>query len=253
MFNLVDLTGKKIIVAGASQGIGRDTAIMLSKLGAQVIALARNEEKLKETVGMLEGIGHSYKYIDLADLNSIETCVKSIVEQNGAIDGLAYCAGIAIDYPLNVMKPETFQTVIQTNLCGFVEMVRSVTKKKRFNEGMRIVAISSVASLCGSKGHIAYSASKAGMDGAIRCMAVELASKGICINSVAPANIMTPMIAGWVQEHSGTDMFNKIMSKQYLGMGNTDDVAALISFLLSPAARFITGVCIPVDGGYTTN
>lgn len=252
MFNLVDLTGKKIIVAGASQGIGRDTAIMLSKLGAQVIALARNEEKLKETVGMLEGDGHSYKYLDLADLDSIETCVKSIVEQNGPMDGLVYCAGITSDMGLSVMKPEKFQYVVQTNLCGFVEMVRNVAKRKRYNPGMRIVAISSVASLCGSKGHIAYSASKAGMDGAIRCMAVELASKGICINSVAPSNIMTAMVEGWQEEHKGTDMYNVIMSRQYLGMGKTDDVAAAIAFLLSPVSKLITGICLPVDGGYTT-
>lgn len=252
MLNLTDLTGKNIIVAGASSGIGRDTAVMLSRLGAKVILIARSEERLKETLNMLDGEGHSYYCLDLADLAKIEECVKNIVRNQGMLDGLVYSAGFSIDLPLNIFKPDKIQSILQTNLCAFIEMVRCVTKKKHYNPGMRIVGISSVAAIAGNKGHIGYSASKAGMNGAVRCMAVELASKGICINTIAPANIKTPMISEWIETMKDTDTYKQIMGRQYLGFGETNDIAAAVAFLISPSARFITGICLPVDGGYTT-
>ena len=252
MFNLIDLTGRKIIVTGASSGIGRDTAVMLSRLGAKLVLLARNEKGLQETLSMCEGVEHHYHLMDVSDLNNIENVINKVVEENGAMDGLVYCAGMTIDLPLASLKPEKIQTVLQTNLGGFIEVVRCITKRKNFNSGMRIVAISSVAATIGSKGHIAYAASKAGMNAAVRCMAIELAKKGICINTIAPANIDTPMISNWIKEYVGTDMYNQIMSRQYLGMGETKDVGAAAAFLVSPVAKFITGANFPVDGGYTS-
>lgn len=254
MLRLIDLSNKKIIVTGASQGIGRDTAIMLSKLGAKIIVVARNEEKLKETISMMDGDGHKYCCLDLSDVISIEECVKSIVKENGAMDGLVYCAGITDDRPLNLLKPDVVANLFNINLQGFIEIVRCLTKKKNFNVGMRIVCVSSVSALIASKAHMAYSASKAGMNGAVRCMALELAPKGIAVNSVAPGLIMTEMVEKFLDNNGGIDgEFAKAnLVRQYLGMGKTDDVAATISFLMSPAARFITGVCVPIDGGLTS-
>lgn len=253
MFNLVDLTGKKIVLTGASQGIGRDTAIMLSKLGAQMILIARSEEKLKETISCLEGVGHSYYLLDIAQLDDIENCVKKIVEDNGAVDGLVYCAGVTNDRPLNLFKPEIVEGVLSINLIGFIEFVRCLTKKNRYNTGMRIIGISSTAGLRGSKAHLAYSASKAGMNGAMRCMAVELAAKGITANTIAPGMIDTDMYKKFLNDNGYESQANiGLLARQYLGIGKTDDVAAVIAFLLAPVSRFITGVCIPVDGGLTS-
>lgn len=255
MFNLVDLTGKKIIVAGASQGIGKDTAIMLSRLGAKIIALARNEEKLKETVSMLVGDGHSWYCLDLSDLNSIESSVKGIVDKDGAIDGLVYCSGVTDDRPLQFLKPNIVSSILDVNMNGFIEIVRCLTKRKRFNPGMRIVGVSSTAGLRGSKAHLAYAASKAGMNGAMRCMAIELADKGIGVNTVAPGMIATDMYEKFLEsnggENSGANL--GLLARQYLGVGKTENVAAAIAFLLCPAASFITGVCLPVDGGFISN
>lgn len=255
MFNLVDLTDKRIIVAGASQGIGRDTAIMLSRLGAKVIAVARNEEKLKETVSMLEGDGHSWRSLDLADLSSIETCVKSIVDEYGALDGLVYCSGVTDDRPLQFLKPDIVNSILDVNMNGFIEMVRCLTKRKRFNPGMRIVGVSSTAGLRGSKAHLAYAASKAGMNGAMRCMAIELADKGIGVNTVAPGMIATAMYDKFIESNGGVNSGANLglLARQYMGIGKTEDVASAIAFLLSPAASFITGVCLPVDGGFVSN
>jgi len=253
VFNLVDLTGKKIIVTGASQGIGRDTAILLSKLGAKVILVARSQLKLQETISLCEGDGHTFYSLDLGNLDAIEDCVKNIINENGRVDGMVYCAGITNDRPLNLFKPEVVEEVMRVNLLGFIEITRCITKKNRYNSGMRIVGVSSTAGLRGSRAHLAYSASKAGMNGAMRCMSVELATKGIVVNTVAPGMIATDMYKVFLEGNGGENSPANIglLSRQYLGIGETNDVAAAIAFLLSPASKLITGVCLPVDGGLT--
>ena len=255
MFNLVDLTGKKIVLTGASQGIGRDTAVMLSKLGAKMMLIARNEAKLQETISMLEGEGHKYYLLDINELEKIEACVKKIVDDVGAVDGLVYAAGINNDRPLQLFKPGVVSNVLNVNLCGFIEIIRCLTKKKNFNPGMRIVGISSTSAIKGTKAHVAYSASKAGMDGAVRCLARELSEKGICVNTVAPGMIRTDMYYKYLEGNGGIEGNSNrgLLSRQYLGIGESQDVAAAIAFLLSESSRFITGICLPVDGGLTTN
>ena len=254
MFNLIDLTDKKIIIAGASQGIGRDTAVMLSRLGAKLVLLARNEKGLQETLSMCGGEGHSYYLLDINNIDNIEHCVKEIISCNGAVDGLVYCSGITNDRPLNLFKPAVVEDVFRVNLVGFIEMVRCLTKKNRYNSGMRIVGISSTAGLKGTRAHLAYSASKAGMNGAMRCMAVELAAKGIAANTVAPGMIATDMYNKFLEESGGENSAANLglLARQYLGIGETKDVASAIAFLISPAAKFITGICLPVDGGLTS-
>lgn len=254
MFNLVDLTGKKIVVTGASQGIGKDTAIMLSKLGAQLVLIARNEKNLKLTLAKLQGTGHKYYLLDINDLDKIETCVKNIINDIGPVDGLVYAAGIGLSRPIQLFKTNVVSDVMNVNFNGFLEFIRCLTKKKNFNDGMRIVGISSIAAFSGDKAHTVYSASKAAMNGAVRCLAKELADKNICINTVAPAMICTEMYEQYLLQYgSDSNSNSKLLERQYLGIGKTDDVAAAIAFLMSSAARFITGICLPVDGGYTSN
>lgn len=254
MERLVDLSGKRIVVMGASSGIGKRTAVMLSDLGAELVLVARREDKLKETLELCAGEGHRIYPADVSDLGAIERLFKTICTEQGKLDGLVFSVGMTGSMPLSMLKPEKLQTLFTVNFFSFIESVRQATKKGRFNEGMRIVAVSSVSSKCGDKAHTAYAASKAAMDGAIRCLANELADRGIGINSVAPSMTATEMYYSDYLAKNGADSEanKKILQRQYLGVAETADVAGAIAFLLSPASRFITGITLPVDGGYTT-
>lgn len=246
----MEFRGKKIIVAGASSGIGQKTAIRLSELGAKTILIARREELLAETMEMLSGEEHTYYSADLSVTGDIEELVKLIVSEQGKIDGLVYCAGISKGRPLMQCRPETVGEVFNTNFFGFLETVRQVCRKGRFNEGMRIVGISSIASMRGSKSQTMYSASKAAMDGAVRCIAKEVADKGICINTVAPGMTRTKMWDSFLERYGEeSNSVRDMMHDQYLGLIETDDVADAIVFLLSQRARMITGTTLPLGGG----
>lgn len=253
MKSLVDLSDKRILVVGASSGIGRQTAISLSQVGAKLSLVARNEERLQSTIEALEGGDHDYFTADVSELNGIEGLIKRIVAKNGRLDGLVFSVGIGMSMPLSMFKPEKLQSLFTVNFFSFIEMVRQVTKRTMYNEGMRIVGVSSIASLKGDKTHLGYSATKAAMDAAVRCIAKEVADKGICINTVAPGMTATEMYEKYSDRvGSDSDSFKELMSRQYLGVGQPTDIANAIVFLMSPAARFITGITMPVDGGLTT-
>lgn len=251
MKNLIDFTGKHMLVIGASSGIGQAAAVTLSKLGAHVDVMARNMEGLQETLSLMEGNRHACYQLNVTDFDSISEVIRKAVAEHGAYDGLVYSVGVALNTPLAQITPVKMQWVFNTNVFGFVETVRQISKKGRFNPGMRIVGVSSVASIRGDISQTAYSASKAAMDGAIRSMAGELARKEICINTVAPSMINTRMYQDYLRDYGTEGLRTELMIKRQLrGIGEPQDVANAIAFLLSPAARMITATCMPVDGGY---
>lgn len=244
MRNLIDLTGKTILVTGASSGIGRQTAITLSEVGAKVILTARREEQLKETMEMLSGSGHTYYPYDICNLDGMEEFLKGIVEQNGHMQGLVFSAGIVDVRPCRLTTPEVMQRMMMTNFFSFFELVRQFTKKKYSDEGTKIVAISSIASTRPGKGQGAYAASKAAIDASILVLAQELRARHININAVHPAMVNSPMALNLPEEN-----IKVIMEKQPLGFISTEDVAILNAYLLSCAADMITGRGFDIDGG----
>ena len=251
MKNIVDFSGKHMLVMGASSGIGAATAITLNKLGANVDIVARSDNALNEIVKKMENGRNAVYRVDVKDNESIGQVLSTAVAQQGPYDGLVYAIGVALNTPLQQTTEKKMQWVFNTNYFGFVETVRQITKRGRYNSGMRIVGVSSVASIRGDISQAAYCGSKAAMDGTVRAMAAELSRKGICINTVAPGMINTRMYLDYLRDY-GTEgiRFEILKNRQVRGIGEPQDVANAIAFLLSPAARMITGVCMPVDGGY---
>lgn len=250
MTDVFELKNKRVLIAGASSGIGRKTAEMLAGMGANVVLLARREDMLKEVVDGLSGTGHSYYVADLSELERIESLLKIIVNENGALDGVVYCSGMGDSRPVKVAKPEFVQQMMTINFFAFYELVRCITKRGRFNPGMSIVGLSSCAAVDPAKSQSVYSASKAAMDAAVQVMAQEYADKGIRVNTVRPGMVRTAMyqiVMDDIGEEFNVD-FNK---KQFMGLGETEDIANVIAFLLSPLSKFTTGAHFSVDGGNT--
>lgn len=247
------LRGKRILVIGASSGIGAQTAVTLSERGANVVLAARREDKLREVMEQLTPGEHGYFTLDVNEIGSIGEKLRLAVHEFGKLDGMVYAAGISLEVPLRDLSYEKAFPCFQTNYFGFLESVRQVCKKGRYNSGMHIVAISSVASLAGEGAQTVYSATKAAINASVRCMAKELAEKNIRINSVAPAMIETQMYRNSLERiGEDSEAQRKTWYRQYLGIGRPSDVANAVCFLLSPESRFITGITLPVDGGFTS-
>lgn len=250
MINPLDLTGKTILVTGSSSGIGRATAIHLSRLGAKLILIARNEKRLKETLARMEGEGHSIYPFDLKNINGIAQLVDTIVKEQGKLHGLVHCAGIGTMRPLQMTTYDFLHDMLLINFYAFIELVRTIAKKNNHADVSSLVAISSVMSRRGEKSIIAYCASKGALDSAIRALAKELASKNIRINSVVPGVIGTEMAVESMDTAGKEEFERNVLASQYLGLGESIDVANAVAFLLSDASKFITGTGLVVDGGY---
>ncbi len=255
MKNLVEFTGKHILVIGGSSGIGRAAAEKLGALGARVGLMARREAELAETLASLKGNGHYYRVLDVSETPRIGETIAETAEAYSAFDGLLYAAGETLCASLPDLAPERVQALFEVNCFGFVEAVRQITAEGRFNPGLRIVGVSSATALRGADWQGAFSASKAAMDGAARSLSIELASIGVCINTVAPGLTDTPMLREQLARHAEDAAgrgFDYHTRKQSLGLAQPEDVANAAVFLLSSAARMTTAACLPVDSGLTT-
>ena len=241
---MIDLTNKKIVVTGASSGIGRAVCILLSQLGAKVMLTGRKEEELSNTLEQMAGEGHCCFPYDLSDLDNIGSLIGDIVDSDGKkLDGLVHCAGISVRAPIRNLDYAKMDAVMKINFYAFVELVKQYAHKN--SNGGSIVGISSYAAINGAKGQTMYAASKAALDAAVISMSKELYKKQIRINSVRPGFVNTAMY-----ENSKKQLGNdKLGEDQLLGVGEPEDVANLIAFLLSDASRFITGSNYLINGG----
>lgn len=247
MSHPMDLTGKRILVTGASSGIGRACAILAGRLGAAVVLVARDEQRLAETLGQMPGSGHASISFDLRDLEHYEDLFNRCAADQ-KLNGIVHAAGVGPAIPLQAVSLAAMREVMNINYFAFLELVKWFSKKK-YSVGGSVVGISSIAGAAGWHGSALYSGTKGALDSSVRALAIELASKNIRVNSVVPANIRTPMYDTMVAV-GGEEAAQKIEAKQPLGLGEPEDVANAVVFLLSDAARFITGTRLVVDGGY---
>lgn len=246
------LEGKKILITGASSGIGKQCAISCSQMGAMVMLIGRNEDKLRETMSLLSKGSHQYFVFDVTNYSEIEGIVNDAVSKTGKISGFIHSAGIELPMPLNITKPEHYETLFGTNVIAGFEFAKILSKKKYSDEsGSSFVFIASIMSIVGNSSLSLYSASKGAIVAGIRSIALELASKKIRVNAISPAQIYNTKMTNEKFSHLSKEDIDKISDNHPLGMGSAEDVANGCIYLLSDASKWVTGTNLIIDGGYS--
>jgi 3-oxoacyl-[acyl-carrier protein] reductase len=243
---MMDLTGRIALVTGASRGIGKAIAGRLAARGAHVVAAARGENAkgVAEAIASGGGLGE-FISLDVTEAGAGEAAVADVVKRHGRIDILVNNAGIAKDQLMLRMKRDDWDAVIGTNLTAAFVLTQAVLKPMLKQRAGRIVSISSVVGQGGNAGQANYAASKAGIIGFSKAVALEVASRGITVNVVAPGLIETDMTRA-ITESAHEEWASKIPLKR---LGTPDDIAAAVCFLASDEASYITGQVLAVNGG----
>ena len=242
--SFIEFTERKIMVIGAASGIGRQTSITLSKLGASVVLVDRDEERLVSVCSELENPNRHIMIVhDMKNTDGYKDLFEQAVKDSKKLNGLVYCAGIARTVPLRVMSYDEFQNIFSINFYGFIQAV-SLYAKKKYNSGGSIVGISAVNAHIPQKCMTLYAASKAAIEAAVKTMALELADQQIRINAIVPGAVSTPMAAA-----VNPKALEAIVSKQLLGITTPEQIADYIAFILSDRSAAVTGRSLYADGG----
>jgi len=251
MQNLFDLKNKTVLVTGASCGIGKSAAIVCSRLGADCILVGRNEERLKETFESLKDGNHCWFARDIKKYTEFKRLVEDAVSKTNRISGFIHSADIEVFFPLEVTTLDHYEKLFAVNVIAGFELAKYIIKKKNFNpDGGSLVFISSVMGSVGSPAKAAYCSSKGAITGGAKVLALELASRRIRVNSISPALVNTGRTKALLATINAEEK-NEIMKLHPLGIGKPEDVAYSCAFLLSDTARWITGIDLKIDGGYT--
>ncbi|HYH18745.1 MAG TPA: SDR family NAD(P)-dependent oxidoreductase [Azospirillum sp.] len=248
LVNPMDLTGRHVLVTGSSSGIGRATAELLARLGARVTLGGRDRGRLEETLATLSSTGHRVAPFELTDLDGIPGWIRGLAEAGGPLDGVAHCAGIQETRPIRSFDRAFFDRIIDTNLGSALALAKGFRQKGAHAEQAALVYVSSIAGQIGTPGNVVYAASKGGVQAATKGLALELLRDNIRVNCVVPALVETELVRQ-ARVKLTEEQFAKMVERQPMGLGQPEDVASAIAFLLSGASRWITGVLLPVDGG----
>ncbi len=248
--NPMDLSGGRVLVTGASSGLGRAAAVLFSRLGARVVVVGRDEGRLRAALASLEGEGHAAAACDLDQTAALQAWLGGLAGAGGKFTALAHMAGVHSARPLRVLDAEHVDQVLHTNVTSAVALARAFRHKSCSERPASIVFAASAVGVVGAPGVSAYSASKGALVALTKSLAVELAGEQIRVNCLAPGIVETAM-TDRIRAMMTAEAFAAIEAMHPLGLGRPEDVAAAAAFLISPAARWITGTTLVVDGGYT--
>jgi NAD(P)-dependent dehydrogenase (short-subunit alcohol dehydrogenase family) len=250
MVNLVDLSDRHILITGASGGLGHDTALLLAQLGARLTLVGRDAERLNQSLGELEGNAHRAIACDLCNFDEIPELINRSVDGLGPLDGLVHCAGIQIMRPLSMLTASQLDQTFKLNVYAALGLVKALALPGQFRKPASCVLLASVMGIVGQPVQSAYSASKGALVAMAKSLAVELARQQIRVNCIAPSLVAAGMGLA-IEKNLTPEQFEKVVQMHPLGIGRGSDVASAVAFLLSDAARWITGTTLVVDGGYT--
>lgn len=250
---MIKFHGNNIIVTGASDGLGKETCLLLNSLGANVIGIARNKLKLEDLKKQMDNEDKfHYVMTDLSnDLDSIPKIISNISKEFGKLSGLVHCAGAIEILPLKAINEDNLNKIHDLNFKAGIMLSKGFSdKRNNIGQSSSIVFLSSIASLLGYKGLISYSTSKGAINSLTKSLAIELASNKIRVNAISPGHINTELF-NQNKELYSKDFLNELETQYPFGLGKTEDVANLVAFLLSNKSKWITGQNIVIDGGRT--
>lgn len=243
-YNPFCLSGKTILVTGASSGIGRETAVVCSRMGATVIITARNTERLTETLNLLEGDNHEMLLADLTEQEQSDSLAQAVPP----LDGIVHCAGLGDRTMMKMVREKDIERVMKANFNGPVLLQRALLKKKKVKPLSSIVFIASRAPFAPAPGNGIYAASKGALIAYAKVLGLELANQLIRVNCICPAMVWTELIQRDA-EINGVDYHEAEKSYPLKRYGKPEDVANLAVYLLSDASSWMTGSCIDITGG----
>jgi len=243
MYNPFSLENKVILVTGASSGIGRGIAIDTSKMGAKVYITARNENRLNETFSQMSGKSNVIIPAELT--NEID----ELVEKLPVLDGIVLCAGIIKTMPVKNITDSAIEEIFKVNILSEIQLLSRLLRKKKLNKGASVVIISSVSTFNVKIGNSLYSATKGAANSFAKAMALEVSKQKMRVNCIQPGFVPSSIL-----NHSGIEQDNFLRwyaERHPLGFGEPSDIANACIYLLSDAAKWVTGSIFTIDGGYT--
>jgi NAD(P)-dependent dehydrogenase (short-subunit alcohol dehydrogenase family) len=247
----IDFQGKKVVVTGASSGIGCAIAEQLSQYGANLVLIGRDRERLAKANALLKPANHHILIMDLRDQSNIVPMIRAFAKEHGRIYGMCHAARADETRPLSSSKVENLYSILELNVLSGIELSRGVCRHDVMEEsGGSILFLSSIAARVGISGRIGYAASHGGISAAARSMAIELARRNIRVNILSPGLVHGGM-AQKVLSKLTKAQIQDIENAHPLGIGQVQDVARAAAFLLAPQSSWITGSDLVVDGGYT--